>query len=146
MKYTCVQESFLYCSLFRCPRHPDRLQKRIVNNIRLGQGLVQLVPTVVSTAAGRHTAATLLILVKVSLGVLPSLGPPLNLLLLEQLILEDERVNVSRQPETLLFLLAGDEREEVGVLRVEQVVDLAGLGDEPGQGPLYVTFLTGSYK
>ena len=50
---------FFIRSLFRCPRHPDRLQKRIVNNIRLGQGLVQLVPTVVSTAAGRHTAQRL---------------------------------------------------------------------------------------
>ena len=67
-----------------------------------------------------------------------------ELILLKHLVLEDEGVNVGGEPEPLLLLHTGDEGEEVGVVRVEKVVDLAGLGDESGEGPLNISFLTGS--
>jgi hypothetical protein len=78
--------------------------------------------------------------------VFPPLGPPFDLLLLKQLVLEDESVHVGWQAKSLLLLLAGYEREKVGVLSVEEVVDLASLGDKSGEGTLDVTFLTCRYS
>jgi hypothetical protein len=57
--------------------------------------------------------------------------------------LKYERVYVGGDTGSLLVLFTGDEREQIRVLRVEQLVDLPCFGDKSGESTFNVPFLAG---
>jgi len=60
--------------------------------------------------------------------------------------LKYERVYVGGETGSLLVLFTGDEREQVRVLRVEELVDLPCFGDKSGESTFNVPFLAGRCK
>ena len=81
-----MSEKPSHFSLFGSPWHPSRFEEGIVNNIRLGHGLVEPAPTVVCRQRRPDSRLPLLIL-KVSVRVFSALGAPLNFLFLKELVL-----------------------------------------------------------
>jgi hypothetical protein len=60
--------------------------------------------------------------------------------------LKYESVYVGGETGSLLVLFTGDQREQVRVLRVEELVDLPCFGDKSGESTFNVPFLTGRCK
>jgi hypothetical protein len=60
--------------------------------------------------------------------------------------LKYERVYVGGETGSLLVLFTGDEREQVRVLRVEELVDLPCFSDKSGESTFNVPFLAGRCK